>query len=83
MTEQLERKAENFTKFIPRDFTSKARQNNDKGIFPTPKDKEPAAEAVTDPKGKLEFINLPSATSSTTEVMRWAINLITGQKEEN
>lgn len=44
MAEQLERRADKSTKFISGASTSRAGQNNDKGIIPTPKDKEPAVE---------------------------------------
>lgn len=50
MAEQLERRADKLSKFTPGAFTSKIRLNNEKGLLPTPKDKEPVNEALTDYK---------------------------------
>lgn len=60
MAEQLERRADKFTKFTPGTSTSRARQNNDKGIHPTPKDKEQAVETEADLKNAKTQVYDPS-----------------------
>lgn len=49
-----------FSKFTLGASTSKAGQNTEKGLLPTPKDKEPATEAMNEPMGAKTRVYDPS-----------------------
>lgn len=60
VAEQLDKRAEKFTKFTPRASTSRAVQNSEKELLPTTKDREPATDLATDSKGVKTGIFDPS-----------------------
>lgn len=60
VAEQLEGRAEFFSKFTAWASISKAKQNNEKSLLPKPKDKQPANEAKTEPKGAKTRVDDPS-----------------------